>query len=460
MSNFSIQSDLWESVKNNLRNSIPEDVFNTWFSDLSCAKAEDGKIVLNAPNEFAALWIESNYMGLLGERINMAAGRRVHVSIETCQNASAEAEQLPKSETGNRFQAEKPVQKKNSPGTQQFVLNPKHTFEHFVVGKSNEHAHAAAMGVARVPGHAYNPFFIYGGTGLGKTHLMQAIAHSILQSKPHATIAYVSSEKFFNEYINAIQENSFAAFRKNYRSVDILLIDDIQFLSGKQACQEEFFHTFNDLYERGSQIVLASDRPPVEISKLSERLISRFQWGLTVDIQIPDFETRLAILQKKAKSLGVYIKPEIIDFLAERITCNIRSLEGALTRISSFAQIFQDDRHDDLEYIERMLADILQDEARSKVTIQIIQEKVAERYGLQLADMSSKRRPAKIALPRQIAMYLCRQLTSHSLQEIGEAFGGRDHGTVIHACKSVENIIEQKPDTRLAIQHLVNKLSR
>lgn len=453
------QSALWNSVLSNLKSSIPEDVFNTWFAELLCAREESEKIVLSAPNAFAALWIESNYKNLLSERINMAAGRRMVLCIE-----ASEAEHLTKIQetrvAEHRFQPEKIKKSASSVPSQPFVLNPKHTFEQFVVGKNNEYAHAAAMGVARAPGYAYNPFFIYGGTGLGKTHLMQAIAHSILQKKPDVKIAYVSSEKFLNEYILSMQDQTQAEFRRKYRNVDILLIDDIQFLSGKTGCQEEFFHTFNDLFERGSQIVLASDRPPVEISKLSDRLISRFQWGLTVDMQAPDFETRVAILQKKAKMLGIEVKSEITDFLAERITCNIRSLEGALTRISSFAQIFQDERHDNLEYIERMLADIIQDEARSKVTIQIIQERVAERYALKMEDMTSKRRPAKIAIPRQIAMYLARQLTSHSLQEVGEAFGGRDHGTVIHACKSVENMMEQKPDTRAAIQHLINKLSR
>ncbi|MBN2234899.1 MAG: chromosomal replication initiator protein DnaA, partial [Opitutales bacterium] len=339
-----------------------------------------------------------------------------------------------------------------------FPLNPRNTFENFVIGGGNELAHAACMAVANSPARAYNPLFIYGETGLGKTHLMHAVAHHIQKSRPEHKIVYISSEKFTNEFIRAIQENSVAKFRKHYRHVDVLLIDDVHFLSGKERIQEEFFHTFNELFESQKQIVLTSDRPANEIAKLENRLVSRFQWGLVSDIQSPDMETRLAILSKKAHSLNANIPGAILAFIAERVSRNVRRLEGALTRVISYASLVK--RPLDIPKVEELLQDILHEEIQNQVSIEKIQRKVTDHYNLRMQDMISKRRPNAIAFPRQIAMYLSRMMTGCSLQEIGDAFGGRDHGTVIHACKTVENMMEQDSSVRQNVDYLIKQLSR
>jgi chromosomal replication initiator protein len=337
-------------------------------------------------------------------------------------------------------------------------LNPRNTFENFVVGPNNQLSHAAALAVSQAPAQAYNPLFIHGSTGLGKTHLMHAIGHSILQRNPDAKIAYLSTEKFTNEYIHAIQENALTKFRQRYRNVDVLLIDDIQFLSGKERIQEEFFHTFNDLFESQKQIVLSSDRPVTEIATLEARLVSRFQWGLSADISSPDFETRVAILRTKAATLRVDLPQPVIEFMAQHISKNIRRLEGALIKISSYAALTG--KPLDLATAEHLLKDVLMEEAQNRLNIEGIQKRVADHYQIRHSDMTSKRRPNAIAFPRQIAMYLCRQLTRHSLQEIGEAFGGRDHGTVIHAVKTVENMMEQDDSVSGSVDFLKTQLSK
>jgi chromosomal replication initiator protein len=337
-------------------------------------------------------------------------------------------------------------------------LNPRNTFENFVVGANNQLAHAAALAVAQAPAQAYNPLFLHGATGLGKTHLMHAIGHSILQRNPEAKVAYLSTEKFTNEYIHAIQENALTKFRQRYRSVDVLLIDDIQFLAGKERIQEEFFHTFNDLFESQKQIILSSDRPVTEIATLEARLVSRFQWGLSADIQSPDFETRVAILKTKAATLKIDLPPAVVDFMAQHISKNIRRLEGALIKISSYAALTG--KTLDLATAEHLLKDVLMEEAQNRLNIEGIQKRVADHYQIRHSDMTSKRRPNAIAFPRQIAMYLCRQLTRHSLQEIGEAFGGRDHGTVIHAVKTVENMMDQDDSVRGSVDFLKTQLAK
>jgi chromosomal replication initiator protein len=328
----------------------------------------------------------------------------------------------------------------------------------FIIGGGNQLAHAASMAVANAPAKAYNPLFIYGDTGLGKTHLMHSVAHHILAQKPEFKITYISSEKFTNEFIRAIQENNLVKFRKHYRNVDVLLIDDVQFLAGKERIQEEFFHTFNELFEAQKQIFLTSDRPANEISKLEARLISRFQWGMVADIQSPDMETRLAILSNKAKSLNLDISEEILAFLAEKVSRNVRRLEGALTRVASYTALVK--KPVDIPKVEALLEDILQEEMQNQVSIEKIQKKVTEYFNLRIQDMISKRRPSNIAFPRQIAMYLSRMLTGCSLQEIGEGFGGRDHGTVIHACKTVENMMEQDSSVRQNVDYLIKQLSK
>jgi chromosomal replication initiator protein len=351
-----------------------------------------------------------------------------------------------------------PVEPKAEPSAAGHGLNARNTFELFVVGTNNQYAHAACSAVANAPGKTYNPLFIYGGVGLGKTHLMQAIGQHILKSRKNSKVCYVTSERFTNEFIDAIQNSTLVKFRKRYRQADVLLIDDIQFLAGKERSQEEFFHTFNALFDGHKQIVLSSDRPPSEIANLEHRLVSRFEWGLTAELQPPDIETRLAILRKKAEGLEVRLEPSILEFLAERIRTNVRRLEGGLMRVASFASL--SGSQPTTEKIEHLLKDILQEEARRAITIDQIQRRVAEHFDVRLADMTSKRRPQNIAFPRQIAMYLSRELTRASLAEIGDAFGGRDHGTVLHAHRLVKGRMGSEEKVRQVVAYLDSQLQR
>jgi chromosomal replication initiator protein len=337
-------------------------------------------------------------------------------------------------------------------------MNPRNTFSSFVVGTNNQFAHAASLAVAQAPARTYNPLFIYGGVGLGKTHLMQAIGQSAAERAPSTKVMYLSSERFANDFIEAIQNNSLVKFRKRYRQADLLLIDDIQFFSGKERSQEEFFHTFNTLFDGHKQIVLSSDRPPAEIANLEQRLVSRFEWGLTAELQPPDIETRLAILRKKAETLTIKLESSVLEFLAQRIRTNVRRLEGALMRVASFASLSEAAIGTDT--IEHLLKDILHEESRRTVSIDLIQRKVAEHFDVRVADMTSKRRPANIAFPRQIAMYLARELTKSSLAEIGEAFGGRDHGTVLHAHRLVQQRIREEEKIRQTVSFLDAHLNR
>ena len=337
-------------------------------------------------------------------------------------------------------------------------MNPRNSFETFVVGSNNQFAHAAALAVAQSPAKTYNPLFIYGGVGLGKTHLMQAIGQQVMDRKKNFKVMYLSSEKFTNEFIDAIQHNTLVKFRKRYRQSDLLLIDDIHFLAGKERSQEEFFHTFNTLFDGRKQIVMSSDRPASEIANLEQRLVSRFEWGLTAELQPPDIETRMAILRKKMQILHVQLSQEILEFLAQRVRTNVRRLEGALMRVASYVSL--SGREISRETVEQLLRDILQEEAKKIVTIDQIQKKVAEHFDVRLADMTSKRRPANIAFPRQIAMYLARRHTKSSLNEIGDAFGGRDHGTVLHAFKTVTERMKKEDQVRQLILLLDTQLER
>jgi chromosomal replication initiator protein len=337
-------------------------------------------------------------------------------------------------------------------------FNPKNTFDTFVVGNNNNFSYAAAKAVAEAPGKSYNPLFLYGGVGLGKTHLLHAIGQQVTATKKGARVAYISSEKFTNEYIDAIQNNKLVGFRKKYRQTDVLLIDDIQFLAGKERIQEEFFHTFNALHESHKQIVLTCDRPASEIQGLENRLVSRFEWGLVTDLQPPDIEMRLAILKKKAQLMNAALPEDVINFLATRIRTNIRRLEGALIRVASFASLTG--KKLTIEVVEGLLREILHEEGRMTISIEVIQKKVAEHFDIRLADMTSKRRPENIAFPRQIAMYLSRQMTESSLNTIGEAFGGRDHGTVLHACRLVKDRMEVDANVRQVVSYLEKQLMR
>ena len=467
MSNQTTKLSLWQSIDNELKNLFPSDVYEMWFDGLICKEETDSKIVLIAPNEFNGIWIENNYLDLISNQACSFAGCKVLVRIETAEDPSGDV--LPSdsektlinrgisNNSARRFvkESQADVQKSNIART---LLNPKNTFDNFIVGSGNQLSHAASIAVANAPGRAYNPLFIYGETGLGKTHLMHAVAHQMLANNSGARIAYVSTEKFTNEFIHAIRENKLARFRKYYRNVDALLIDDIHFLAGKESTQEEFFHTFNDLFESGRQICLVSDRPANEIERLENRLVSRFQWGLVADVQAPDFETRVAILREKAAAMDIQLDPEIMNFLAERVSRNVRRMEGALTRIASYDSLM--DKRLDLEAVERLLSDLLHEESLAKVTIDQIQKKVAEFYQIRFSELIGRRRTSEIVFPRQVAMYISRTLTSDPLKLIGDAFGGRDHGTVIHACKQVENMIEQDDSVKRGVDYLIKQLTQ
>ena len=463
-----IADSLWQNTNKELKNLFPRDVYEMWFSGLVCTLETDTKLVLTTHSEFNAIWIENNFLDVITQYARSFAGTAIEVSIEVEQ--AEKTEELDGSDADTRHNSidsrhgrQSPDLRNNRPLTQtapthRTLINPSNTFENFVVGSGSQLAHAASIAVANAPGRAYNPLFVFGETGLGKTHLMHAVAHQMLTNNPNAKIAYVSTEKFTNEFIHAIRQNKLAKFRKYYRNVDALLIDDIHFLSGKESTQEEFFHTFNDLFESGRQIFLASDRPANEIERLENRLISRFQWGLVTDIQAPDFETRFAILRNKALAMKIDLDEEIMEFLAERVSRNVRRMEGALTRIAGYDNLI--DCKLDLNAVERLLSDLLHEEAASKVTVDQIQKKVSDYYKIRFSELIGRRRTSSIVFPRQVAMYISRTLTSDPLKSIGDAFGGRDHGTVIHACKQVENIMEQDGSVKRGVDYLIKQLSK
>ena len=449
---------IWNSAQEHLRVKLSRDTFNMWFAPLRPCLVDGQQITMEAPNEFCEVWLKDNYLGLLQDAVAVAAGCRLQVKFRV-QNASpppapahaAAAVAPPRVKAG-----EAAAERNNGHGD--LLFNPKNTFESFVVGTNNNFSFAAAKAVAEAPGKSYNPLFLYGGVGLGKTHLLHAIGQHVTGNKKSARVAYVSSEKFTNEYIDAIQNNKLVSFRKKYRQTDVLLIDDIQFLAGKERIQEEFFHTFNALHESHKQIVLTCDRPASEIQGLENRLVSRFEWGLVTDLQPPDIEMRLAILKKKAQIMNAVLPDDIINFLATRIRTNIRRLEGALIRVVSYASLTG--KKLSIEVVENLLREILHEEGRQTISIEVIQKRVAEHFDIRLADMTSKRRPENIAFPRQIAMYLSRQMTESSLSIIGEAFGGRDHGTVLHACRLVKDRMEVDSNVRQVVHHLEKQLTR
>ncbi len=462
MSDIDYAQGLWEKVCEELKRIFPLDVYEMWFSDIVCESFNEDILTLKVPNDFNAIWIENNYLDFIKQHACFISGSPISVRLEIIEATKENpiVEDIPAQKANhyrNRLKEDR-ISPQLPSELKPTFSNPKNTFENFVIGSGNQLAHAACIAVANAPGRAYNPLFVYGATGLGKTHLMHAVSHQILNSKPDAKIAYLSTEKFTNEFIHAIRENKLAKFRKRYRTVDALLIDDIHFLSGKDSTQEEFFHTFNDLFESGKQIIIASDRPANEIDRLENRLVSRFQWGLVTDIQPPDFETRLAILGNKASAMNLEISDEILYFLAERVSRNVRRMEGALTRIISYDALI--DRKLDLASVENLLSDLLQDEVAAEISIDQIQKKVAEYHQISYSDMLGRKRTNKIAFPRQVAMYLTRTLTNIPLKSIGDAFGGRDHGTVIHACKQVENMMDQDGTIKRSVDYLSNVISK
>ncbi|MEO5720420.1 MAG: chromosomal replication initiator protein DnaA [Chthoniobacterales bacterium] len=450
-------TQIWQELSKALKPQVSEDTFKRWFSAVRLSKVTADSVTLLVPNNIYQFWIESNHMAALESAVETACdGPR---SVKFALPADSAADSGEETAPSIKVEEPEPVSARDGKANASALgLNPRNTFESFVVGPNNEIAHAASLAVAQLPARTYNPLFVYGGVGLGKTHLMQAIGQYVCSKKKNAKVMYLSSELFINEFIDAIQHSTLVKFRKRYRQADLLLIDDIQFLGGKERSQEEFFHTFNTLFDGHKQIVLSSDRPASEIANLEHRLVSRFEWGLTAELQPPDVETRTAILRKKAHSLQIKLADDVFDFLALRIRTNVRRLEGALMRVASFASL--SGKELTREVIEHLLKDILNEEARHAVTIEQIQRRVAEHFDVRIADMTSKRRPANIAFPRQIAMYLARQLTKASLNEIGDAFGGRDHGTVLHACKLVKKRMIEQDNIRQTVSFIDSALQR
>lgn len=422
---------LWKQAQGYLHEKLGKTVFETWISPLQPKTAQDGTIIVEAPDNFFCDWVEKHYKTLIEEAVKLSNPEISGISFRV------------KTDQTDSPKTEKPVptQSKPAESIENFKLNPRCTFDNFVIGPSNRHAHAYSLAVAESPAKAYNPLFIYGGVGLGKTHLMQAICHHIkIKVGGNVKICYITSEKFTNELIDAIQHHSTAAFRQKYRNnIDVLVIDDINFIAGKESTQEEFFHTFNTLYDAHKQIILSSDRPPKEIANLQERLVSRFSWGLTTDIQPPDIETRIAILKKKIERESVSVPDDVIFFIAQLIRTNIRELEGALIRTIAYSLL--EEKPVTLELAKEVLKDLLK-EPKKLITVDFIQRCVAEEFSISLHDLKIKRRNKNIVLPRQIAMYLSREYTDLSLPEIGTHFGGKDHTTVLYSYKKIKKDLE------------------
>ncbi|NLK00525.1 MAG: chromosomal replication initiator protein DnaA [Clostridia bacterium] len=433
---------LWNKALNVFREELNQTSFDTWLKSTYLMKLEKDIAVIAVPNEFAKEWLEAHYHSLIHRTLKSLLDKDVYLSFVIAEQDILQKQSFPQAIKTNSSVSSK--------------LNPKYTFETFVIGNSNRFAHAACLAVAEAPAKSYNPLFIYGGVGLGKTHLMHAIGHWVLAKETNYRVVYVSSEKFTNELISSIRDDRTVEFRNSFRNIDVLLIDDIQFLAGKERTQEEFFHTFNALHEADKQIIISSDRPPKEIPTLEDRLQSRFEWGLITDIQPPDYETRIAILQKKAVQEGISLPEEVINYIATKIHTNIRKLEGALLRIAAYSSVTEKEINAD--FAASVLKDIIPDSRPVPVTIDLIQNKVAKYYKLQTKDLKSRRRTRTITFPRQIAMYLSRELTESSLPVIGEEFGGRDHSTVIHACDKISKEIEENPILKEEIVFLKNQI--
>lgn len=423
-------SIIWDTALDTVRQEIGPTSFEIWFAPVIFEKFVDNHYIVSAPEVLIKEWIEARYLNILQQVLSDLHRQPISVQII--------------------------IRSEESPDGTRPYLNPKYTFDTFVVGNSNRFAHAACYAVAEAPARSYNPLFIYGGVGLGKTHLMQAIGHHIIGKDATADIVYVSSEQFTNELINSIKDDETSAFRNKYRTIDVLLVDDIQFLAGKERTQEEFFHTFNALYEANKQIVISSDRPPRDIPTLEDRLRSRFEWGLITDIQAPDLETRIAILRKKAQLENFTVPDDVSVYIATHIQANIRELEGALIRIVAYANI--SGRPVSLELAAETLEDVLPPPGPRQITVDEIKEVVADYFGLKIDDLESKRRSRPVVVPRQIAMYLIREMTECSLAQIGNEFGGRDHTTALHAYDKISNLLQTDSSLQRTIYELTKKI--
>ncbi len=439
---------LWAEVAGRLQGALNTTTYKTWFAEAGGAELSDDAFVIHVPNDFTREWIEGHYMSLIAAAVRDATGQERRVGLTVAQREPEPAVVG----SGDRAISE-PAPRS------EFGINPKYTFDSFVIGSSNRFAHAAALAVAEAPAQAYNPLFIYGQTGLGKTHLLQAISQYVGEHSNALAARYVTSETFMNDFINSLRDKRIEGFKQRYRNYDVLLIDDVQFFEGKERIQEEFFHTFNALYESGSQIVLSSDRPPRDIATLEQRLRSRFEWGLITDIQPPDLETRIAILRNKVRGDGITMTdPEVLSFIASRISTNIRELEGALTRVVAFSSLTG--RPMTVELAQDVLKDVFPQGELVAVSIQRIQETVSDRFGLSLTELCGDRRSQNIVYPRQVAMYLSRELTDSSLPKIGKEFGGRDHTTVIHATSKIARLIKEDRSVYNLVQELTARIKQ
>lgn len=438
----------WSEAKGYVKDKLGETVYATWIVPLKLKASNEPKLILEAPDKFFCDWVEKHYKPIIVEAMKRTTQQEITVVLE----ASSAVIDIPSKPRADRPKITSPDFQGNMP------LNPRYTFDNFVVGPSNRHAHAYSMAVAESPAKTYNPLFIYGGVGLGKTHLMQAICQFIKNKNSSSLkICYLPSERFTNELIDAIQHHSTAAFRQKYRNMDVLVIDDIHFIAGKESTQEEFFHTFNTLYDAHKQIIISSDRPPKEIVNLQERLVSRFSWGLAIDIQPPDLETRAAILKKKIEREPVSVPDEVIFFIAQLIKTNIRELEGALVRTIAYSLL--EEKPITLELVKEVLKDLLK-EPQKLITVDFIQRCVAEEFGLSLQELKTKRRNKNIVLPRQVAMYLSRELTELSLPEIGDFFGGKDHTTVLHSYNKIKEAINKNEPLKSKVERIIQVIQQ
>jgi len=439
---------LWNEVAGRLKGALNETTYRTWFAEAEGAELSDDAFVLGVPNDFTREWIEGHFLGLIGAAVRDVTGQERRVALSVTERTPADAP-IP-------LEAPK---RHGAAGSMDSGMNPKYTFDLFVIGSSNRFAHAAALAVAEAPAQAYNPLFIYGSTGLGKTHLLQAVAQYVAEHSSALSVRYVTSEAFVNDFINSLRDKRIEGFKQRYRAYDVLLIDDVQFFEGKERFQEEFFHTFNSLYEAGSQIVLSSDRPPRDIGTLEDRLRSRFEWGLITDIQPPDLETRIAILRKKVKVDGIDVHDEqVLTFTASRVSTNIRELEGALTRVVAFSSLTG--RPMTVELAQDVLRDVFPQGEAAEVSIKRIQDLVADRFELTLDELCGEKRSQNIVYPRQVAMYLSRELTDSSLPKIGKQFGGRDHTTVIHATSKIARMIREDRSVYNLVQELTARIKQ
>jgi len=439
--------EIWDKTLEIIKVELTEVSFNTWLKSITPIMVNDDMILFHVPDDFTKGIIETRYATLIKNALKQVASKNIDIRF-TVNETEADAQRYNNNNVNN-------TGKKEGEEVINTSLNPRYTFDTFVIGNSNRLAHAASVAVAESPAKAYNPLFIYGGVGLGKTHLMHAIGHYALNQNKKAKVVYVSSETFTNELINSIRDDRNIEFRNKYRNIDILLVDDIQFIAGKERTQEEFFHTFNSLYEANKQIIISSDRPPKEIPTLEDRLRSRFEWGLIADIQPPDLETRIAILKKKAKLENLVIPDDVLLYIAKKILSNIRELEGALIRVVAYSSLTNREINEELAV--EALKDIISNTKPKFITPALIKEKVGEYFNIKSEDFNAKKRTKSIVYPRQIAMYLCRELTDLSLPKIGEEFG-RDHTTIMHAYDKISADMEINPELKNTINDLIKKI--